>query len=278
LDQVNRTLDEARAQADTSSMRDEARERASMLRQAADSLPTPGGLPGSAQAEASLGREHLQGMAHAFENLDFDQAVESGKRAAQVLREARRKAEGSALGEAIEQAERDLAEHLQWAEAKLHALKVQTSERARAALGSTSHLERELARRTEQIVEQGRGSEAALPRQVEDGLARAKQLMEQAAEALSAGDGDRAQALQTAAQRLLEQSDGADGKESAAPTPAPDAAQDAGRAIERGGDVPAPEPTDGPAEFRRRVLEGLAPGRGGRLGRAIQRYAEGLLQ
>jgi hypothetical protein len=124
-----------------------------------------------------------------------------------------------------------------------------------------------------------------LPGEVADALDRAEGLMREAAQELSNGHGERGLELQQQAQRLLDQQDDdqkpeepKDGHEQSDESAKRnghdedrgDMAQDAG--------VPGRAKNQKAEEFRKRVLEGLSRDKGGKLGPAVKRYAEGLLK
>jgi hypothetical protein len=103
--------------------------------------------------------------------------------------------------------------------------------------------------------------------------------MQAAARELSAAHGEQGLALQREAQRLLEQAsasendDGGDGSEG---RDGQDSSMRGGVATE--GEVPQKRDESAADEFRKRVLDGLSGRRRGRLGPAVERYAEGLLE
>lgn len=109
--------------------------------------------------------------------------------------------------------------------------------------------------------------------------------MREAAQQLQNGNGERALSLQREAQRLLDQNDD-DAKNDEPKDGGKDAEQSApqdGHDAERGSmakdaGVPGKGKNQRAEEFRRRVLEGLSRDKGGKLGPAVKRYAEGLLK
>ncbi len=281
MDRVERALREAEQAVSLDQARQEARARADAVRRAAADLPLVGARPGSAAAAAALAREHAGAMAHSLEQLSVGDAVESGRDALAALDSAKSRsaAEGSrADEEAIERARREVKDALEWAERLLGKLRAEAAQRAKGALGSSAARERELSQRAGNLGSRGRIRESALPEDLIDNLDRAASAMAEAADALQRGDGERGLERQREAQRLLEQTDrgktsdhDGDAKPPASPGSSPD-----GNRMPTDGSVPG-EGRDGAEDFRRRVLEGLGKDRG-RLGDAVQRYAETLLR
>lgn len=284
IQQVEQALSEAENQADLEGLRQEAAERAAKLREKFSDLPSTGGSPDSVRGTSSLAREHGNAMAQRLERLLLEDAVESGRNARGLLDEAKRRAEqnpGFVSERALDEAARELAEQLAWAEKALERQREKASQRARDALLEMAKKEKELARRAGNVAGQGSHGAASLPEHLLDGLERAESVMREAARELEAGRGQRGLELQREAQRLLEQSD----------TGRLDQEDDRGRrdtersSRSQGGremstdtEVPRPDDRKAAEEFRRRVLEGLSKDKGQRLSPAIQRYAEGLLQ
>jgi hypothetical protein len=288
LEQVEKAIDDATNGAELQELKKEAEERAEKLREAMQGLPPSGAQPGSAQGAAGLAREHGNAMAQRLERLLLDDSVESGKNARSLLEEARKKARDeagnpdSALdGDAVERANRELAEQLAWAEQALSKLRQSAEKRARDALRDSGQKEQDMARRAGNLAGRGAHGDATLPEELVDQLERAESVMREAARALEEGQGERGLELQREAQRLLEQTD--KGKL--------DQEDDKGQKEERGNqddvngknmrtdaEVPRPDDRKAAEEFRKRVLEGLGRGKGQRLSPAVQRYAEGLLQ
>ena len=109
--------------------------------------------------------------------------------------------------------------------------------------------------------------------------------MREAAQELSSGRGERALSLQREAQRLLDQQDDDSKNQQPKDEPQKDGEQprrdgkdgNNGDMSQEAG-VPGRAKNQRAEEFRKRVLEGLARDKGGRLGPAVKRYAEGLLK
>jgi hypothetical protein len=282
---VESALKEGEAGAVEGDLKREASERAAQLRERLSSLPDPGAPPGSARSAAAVGREHMSAMAQQFERLALKDAVETGRRAASQLEEAARLARDPRSGgdfideQAVASASRELGEQLAWAERALERQKQQAAERASGALNDLATREEALARRAGNLAGRGEHSEAKLSEEVQEALEGAENAMRQAARELSSGRGDPGLEFQREAQRLLERAN--PGR-----TSDPD---DEGQAKNQGDDhgngdvstrarVPAADKGRRAEDFRRRVLEGLSQERRGRLGGAVERYAEGLLE
>lgn len=279
-DLVDRTSDAMRSAAsDTEPAGDkgEAERRAEELRRSVVGLPQPGEAPGTGRASAALMREHAGAMAHELERLNFEGALDSGRRARAAAEEALRSSDlPQHTREQVEQALAELEEQLEWARARAERQRQAVQEAARQALSEYAGLERELAERASRLAQEA-GGKAALPQDVRERLDEASSLMQRAARHLRDGEGERALERQTEAQRLLEQSETGDMQESGSDGQQ-HAGDDGGRKMRTGGDVPDPSEQNGAEDFRRRVLEGLAEQAGGRLSPAVKRYAEGLLR
>jgi hypothetical protein len=287
ISSVENTLESAeQAEADPDLTR-EAKERAEALRSAFEGLPDY--APGQAKAEqsAALAREHGRAMAESLSRLALKEAKQSADSAKQQLSVAKSSAtEGGSSPDALQRAEQELRKQQAWVEELLHKASERESARAKEALERSGKREQEMAERAQNISGRGSHGEAALPGEVADALDRAEGLMREAAQELSNGRGEHALSLQREAQRLLEQQD--DDSKNEQPKDEPqkdgeqpkpndghegehgDMAQDAG--------VPGRAKNQRAEEFRKRVLEGLAKDKGGRLGPAVKRYAEGLLK
>ncbi|HEY6561182.1 MAG TPA: DUF4175 family protein [Polyangiaceae bacterium] len=280
--QVEKALEEAERAADLAGLRDEAKERADAIRRAANGLPQLGAEPGSAQGSAALGREHAASMAQGLEQLDLAAAVERGRDSLAALNAAE-SAGASAMDwvdrDAVRAAKGVLQEQLAWAERQLNAARQSAAARARDTLNQASGQEQELARRAGNLAGRGEG-EAALPEEALRNLEHAERSMQEAARELQSGNGERGLELQREAQRLLEEaSSGRTDRDEQEPSGEQQRGQrDVGGDLGRDGDVPDKANSEDAEAFRRRVLEGLAKGKDGRLSPAIKRYAEGLLR
>jgi HAMP domain-containing protein len=284
IDQVERALSEAEDQADLEGLRKEAAERAAKLRDKFAELPSTGGSPESVRGTSSLAREHGNAMAQRLERLMLEDSVESGRSARGLLEDAKRKAQqnpGFVNEGALEDAARELAEQLAWAEQALEQQREKASDRARDALSEMGKKEQEFARRAGNVAGQGAHGDASLPEHLLDGLEQAESVMREASRELEAGRGKRGLELQREAQRLLEQSDTGrldqEDDRGRRDSERPSKNQD-GKEMSTEADVPRPDDRKAAEEFRRRVLEGLSRDKGQRLSPAVQRYAEGLLQ
>jgi hypothetical protein len=256
------------------------------LRQRLAALPEPGAVPGSARAAAALGREHMNAMAQNLERLALKDAVESGTRGKSQVDEAARlsrepRSPSDWLEEAaVSDASSELKEQLAWAERALERQRQQASARAAKDLADAAGREEGLARRAGNLAGRAEHSEAKLPDDTQDSLERAENAMRQASRELGDGRGEEALELQREAQRLLERSN--PGKTS---DPEDNGDKQRGSDDDGGKDVnpsrgrvPAADKARRAEDFRRRVLQGLAKDRRGRLTPALERYAEGLLE
>jgi hypothetical protein len=254
------------------------------LRRALADLPQFSHTPGSARASAALGREHGTAMAESLERLSLGDAVQSGRDAMSALSEAKRRAGASDLvdPQELEDAKRELAVQLGWAEKQLTELKKNAQAKSRSATSSSGESEHELSRRAGNLASRGKNSDTALPEEALENLEKAEGLMREAARELTDGKGDRGLELQRQAQRLLEHATtGQTGDDEAEPERKPEpkpARGDRGKAMKTGGEVPRDQDKKNAEAFRRRVVEGLGTSKDGRLSPAVKRYAEGLLR
>jgi hypothetical protein len=264
----------------------EAKERAEALRRALEDLPDYAPGQSATEQAAALAREHGRAMAESLSRLSLKDAKQSADSAKQQLGNANSRRDGGDVPQSgIERAERELSKQGAWVEELLKKARERESARAKEALERSGKREQELAERAQNISGRGSHGEAALPGEVADALDRAEGLMREAAQQLERGNGERALELQREAQRLLDQNDddakndepkdGGKDAEQASPKDGHDTergsmAQDAG--------VPGRGKNQKAEEFRRRVLEGLSRDKGGKLGPAVKRYAEGLLK
>jgi hypothetical protein len=282
---VERSLLDSEQGEGSEDLKREAVERAQKLRQRLAALPEPGAVPGSARAAAALGREHMSAMAQNLERLALKDAVENGRRSKSQVDEAGRLAREPRSPSdwlddaAVSEAGRELEEQLAWAERALERQQQQASARAARDLQDAAGREEGLARRAGNLAGRAEHSEAKLPDDVQDSLERAENAMRQASRELGEGRGEQALELQREAQRLLERSnpgktsdsDDNSGKQSGR-------GGEGGKDLETKGHVPAADKARRAEDFRRRVLQGLAKERRGRLSPAVERYAEGLLE
>jgi hypothetical protein len=279
LKDVEQALNEALNEAKSGATDEEARERAQALRNAVAGLPPPGREPDSPEAAASLAREHANAMAQGIEGKDLQGAVESARDALSAFEQAQRKSsDREALQAELERGRKEVEKQLEWAKGELDKQRQQAAQAAREALQRAGGSEQELARRAQQLAGQD-AQDVTLPEQARQRIAQAQGLMDEAASRLQSGAGQEALELQRKAQRLLEEANdepNQQGREDSEPSASPNGDGDRGLAL--GGDVPGDNARARAEEFRRRVIEGLGRGRGGPLGPAIKRYAEGLLQ
>ncbi len=266
---------------------EEAKSHAKNVRDATKALPSVGAGSDSWTNKGASAREHAEAMARALEEGDNAEAVASGRSALDALDEARHVAQRerwtglfspadpdhdrSATDQRLEATRARLGPEVAWAEERLKAARKQ------AALGKLSEVsehgdqEDRLADRAGSLHDRGEGDGRAL-----EALHQAERAAHEAASALKRGDTDEGLARQREAQRQLESAKEAMG------TDRGDEAGDGQPGAEGspGGhtDIPNAASHKGPDEFRRRVVEGLAEGAGGRQKDAIRRYADGLLR
>jgi hypothetical protein len=286
ISSVERTLESAEEAERDPEVQAEARQRAEALRRAFEALPEY--APGQSKSEqaAALAREHARAMAESLSRLSLKEAKQSGESAKQQLKNAKQGSDGSSISpDGLERANQELSQQSAWVEDLLRKAHEKESERSKDALERSGKREQEMAERAQNISGRGSHGEAALPGEVAQALDRAEGLMREAAQQLESGQGERALSLQREAQRLLEQQDD-DDKKGDEPKdgeredqPKPEGQHDQDRADMRtDAGVPGRDKNQKAEEFRKRVLEGLARDKGGRLGPAVKRYAEGLLK
>jgi hypothetical protein len=288
LDRVDRTLAESEKSVDLDDLKQEAAERAKALREKIAPLPQFSDDPSSARASAALGREHVDAMAQSIARLSLKDAVESGRHAKSEFEDAAKKSKSSsfdflddaALSEARAELDRDLA----WAEQNLARAEKSAAEKAQPGLSESSGRERALAERAGNLAGRGNHGEIALPEDLADSLGKAEGLMRDAAKELAAGHGEQGLSLQRDAQRLLEQNnssqnDSGEGENKGQQqSREPDSSEGKGKQMSTAADVPRPDAAARASDLRRRILEGLAKEKSGRLSDAVRRYAEGLLK
>ena len=283
---VENTLQSAEQTEQDPELLREAKERAEALRGALEGLPDYAPGQAKAQQAAALAREHGRAMAESLSRLSLKEAKQSADSAKQQLSIARSAAEAAGSApDALSRAESELRKQAGWVDELLHKAAERESARAKDALSRAGKREQEMAERAQNISGRGSHGEAALPGEVADALDRAEGLMREAAQELSNGRGERALGLQREAQRLLEQQD--DDSKNDQPKDEPQKDGEPSKPDRHDGDhgemaqdagVPGRAKNQRAEEFRKRVLEGLARDKGGRLGPAVKRYAEGLLK
>ncbi len=277
VDRTSMALDSAESGLETEQLSEEAKQRAEQLRRSAVHLPQPGERPGTGRASAALAREHTGAMAHDLERLALDEALESGRRARAAAEDAQRRGVDPQTQAQLQRTLSELKEQIAWAEQLQRQIQQQKEQAAQKSLSEIGELERELSERARRMSEEASG-QAALPQDVRDRLSQAQRFMEEAANRLRSGEGEVGLNLQRSAQRLLEESETGQTGGEEQDQRGPDGEQTGKRRVGTGGDVPDPEADNGAEEFRRRVLQGLGKRGGGRLSKAVKRYAEGLLR
>jgi len=286
ISSVENTLESAEQAEQDPGLQKEAQERADALRKAFENLPDY--APGESKSEqaASLAREHGRAMAESLSRLALKDAKQSAESAKQQLKTAKPKGDGSSVSpEDLQRAEQELDKQRAWVDDLLKKAQERQSERAKDALGKSGKREQEMAERAQNISGRGSHGEAALPGEVADALDRAEGLMREAAQDFANGRGEHGLQVQRDAQRLLDQQANDDKPSDQQKDDEQDKQQSQSDSHEGNhGDmrmdagVPGRAKSQRAEQFRKRVLEGLARDKGGRLGPAVKRYAEGLLK
>jgi hypothetical protein len=292
LDRVDHTLADSEKSVDLDDLKQEAVERARALREKIARLPQFSDDPSSARASAALGREHADAMAQSLSRLALKDAVDSGRHSKAELDDAAKKSKASPSFEflddaALADARAELGRDLAWAEQGLSRAEKSAADKAQPGLQDSSGRERSLAERAGNLAGRGNHGEIALPEDLADALGKAEGLMRDAAKELGVGHGEQGLSLQRDAQRLLEQTNsgqsGSGESESESkpeqPRQSPKDPRDSqGKQMRTDADVPRPDGASRASDLRRRILEGLAKDKSGRLSDAVRRYAEGLLR
>jgi hypothetical protein len=286
ISSVENTLESAEQAEQDPELQKQAKERAEALRQAFENLPDY--APGESKSEqaAALAREHGRAMAESLSRLALKDAKQSAESAKQQLKTAKPRTDGSSVSpEDLQRAEQELDKQRAWLDDLLKKAQDSQNARSKDALEKSGKREQEMAERAQNISGRGSHGEAALPGEVAEALDRAEGLMREAAQDLASGHGEQGLTLQREAQRLLDQQND-DDKPSEEPKDDADQAEhsppdghdrDHGDMSQNAG-VPGRAKSQRTEQFRKRVLEGLARDKGGRLGPAVKRYAEGLLK
>lgn len=282
LSELERIVRDARlaAQADAPGREEELAEK---LRDAVAELPEGASAPGSARAEAALGRGQAEAMADALEGLDIKRAIERGEAALGALERARELGEerGSTVSpEALERA-------VTGVQAALDAARANQARRREALKGDDSlrgnaERERRFSERARTLAKKGATGSARLPEESVRALERAAQFMKKAADALDQGDAEEARAQADRAQTELERArseqpsegGGGEGGEQREGRPGGDEEGEGVESTREHGVVPQEEKNLGRA-FRERVQAGLRD-RSGRYGASVSRYLEKL--
>jgi hypothetical protein len=290
VDRVDHTLADSEKSVDLDDLKQEALDRARTLREKIARLPQFSDDPSSARASAALGREHADAMAQSLSRLALKDAVDSGRHSKSELDDASKKAKSptsfdfvddAALSEARAELDRDLA----WAEQGLSRAQKSANEKAQPGLADSSSREHALAERAANLAGRGNHGEIALPEDLAEALGKAEGLMRDASKELGAGHGEQGLSLQRDAQRLLEQtnsgqsSSGENESKDPQHQPSPkDSPDGKGKQMRTDADVPKPDGASRASDLRKRILDGLAKEKSGRLSDAVRRYAEGLLR
>ncbi len=244
------------------------------LEDALSELPQVGRGTGSASSEAASARSQGEAMLEALQGRELREAVERGLDAQQALKRARALLErgfGFMDGSRVERAEQAVKKAVEEAG---RALEQQESAAARLdpqRSRERSERQRELADRARQIRDRGKNPGSALPAEKLAHLDQASRLLDQAAQALEAGQTEQSRDLAEQAQGHMERAsfelqEGDSEEHGGEPGD--------GNQMNFDGEVPD-EDKDRARDFRQRIEEGLGRG-SGRLAPAVRRYAEEL--
>jgi hypothetical protein len=271
---------------DLDALKEEAKRHAEAVREAAKQLPNVGQGSDSWTSKGAAARELAEQMARSLEQMQPDQASQSGKSAVGSLDEAKRMLQKGAWLEdpggedqkKVDDARRKLDAEQKWAEQAMKEMRQKAAARAHKQLQQDGEEEGKLADRAKELGQRGR-DKAGLPDEAVDSIDDAERAARQAADALKQGQADKGLEKQRDAQRSLEQAlQALDQQGEEDPTPS-QGKQDGSKSGPGGNvDVPGKGVHKGPDEFRRRVVRGLAQPSGGPLKDAVHRYAEGLLR
>jgi hypothetical protein len=280
LESLERTLSGAEESKLDDALRAEARQRAEALRELGKHLPRAAEDSSTARGAAGVAREQVEAMADDLVRLALGRAMDDGRAALGSLAQAGRRPPVDEVDPGLlHRVEARVREDLRWIEQRRTELERQSAARMRSSLDPAAQREQELGQRADSLAERADKGEASLSDEAIRDLNRAADLMRDAAGELRQGRGDRGLRLGQAAQELLERlrtgstTDAGDGESA-------NAQRDRGARGTRGttGGGYVPGPSDAAQSFRQRVLEGLEGAESGRLGPAVQRYAEGLLR
>ena len=285
LGKVEQALSGASTKEDLEQLADEAKKHAQKIRESAAKLPSVGGGSDSWTSKGAAAKEHAEQMAHALEQGNAADAVESGRSALGALEEAKRAAQrekftrGDPNAEkTVDDARKQMEGEVKWAEDKLAELRKKAGQRAAPELREDGDTEGKLGERARDLARKGRDQD--LPQGALDALRDAEDDAREASQALKEGDSERGLKKQREAQQKLEQArdalndgvnegegEGNGRNEGDGHDPAKDHA-----------DIPKADAHKGPEEFRKRVIKGLGQPSGGKYRDAVKRYAEGLLR
>lgn len=282
IQDVQDALDRALSKEEKDELQERAKQIAKDVREAVKNLPREATMPDSAQSKAAEARQEAEAMAGSLEQGRLADAADRGQRAIEAMREASRRGsqspydEDNESGKAAGSARPDIEKAMQEVADALRSMREKASERAKPDLEGSSQDQGKLSDRTGDLAKKGEEGERAMPGEMLDQLREAEDAMKEAQRALKEGDGEGGLELQKKAHRLLEMARGerddeGDGSEGRSKR------EGDGREVAQDADVPKKR-NEGPAEFRKRVLDGLGGDADPRLRDAVRKYAEGLLQ
>ena len=284
VEETEESLEKAASAEELEALKNAAREHADAIREAVKELPKRSTDPKSAESAAAEARDQAEAMAEALERIKPAEASDHGKSSIQSLDDAKKRSRSNAsprdeepIGREAEKARETIARELAWLDKAREKLRKSASDRAKDTLDKASKEESRLSDRAHKLGEKGEGADAPLPRETMDRLGDAERAMREAAEAFKRGDGDKGVERQKDAQRMLEMAKESMSEEGESDSP-PSADGDGQRTSTAKQDIPGKDQHRGPAEFRRRVTEGLGGATDPVLREAVKRYAEGLLR
>lgn len=285
IGKVEQALAGATSREEVDRLREEAKQHADAVRDAARELPSIGAGSDSWTSKGAAARELAEQMAHALEDGRAEEAVESGRSVGGALDEAKKMLEkgrwledpsGESL-KRLDRARRAIQAEQKWAEAQLDLMRRHAADRASKQLEEGGDDEGKLADRARELADRGR-EQGSLPQEAIESIDDAARAARQAADALRRGDADKGLEHQREAQRDLEQaSEGLHGDDDQGGGTAREGKQD-GKPGTDEIDIPQAAEHKGPEDFRRRVVRGLGQAGGNGLKDAVRRYAEGLLR
>ncbi|HMA93964.1 MAG TPA: hypothetical protein VKP30_14835 [Polyangiaceae bacterium] len=286
LSSVERTVAETDTTAGDAELLPEAKRRAALLRQLVERLPSVGAEPGTLKASLALAKEFVVSSAESLEQLRLSSAYDALGKADGTLAESETLSARPELGiseyssSALQTLRTRVAEHYAWLKSILQRAQAGASAKLSVPLKSAARRERDIAERAQSLGQRESKPDAVLPDEIRSELQRAARLMNQAADALDAGEGRVGIDRQRQAQELLERSQpepNSGPQDAGSGEPSPRQAGTADR-DSRGGSVVPTSDAENRERFRRRVQEGLSREVTPEYSKAVRRYAEGLLK
>ncbi len=257
-------------------LEEEAKRRAKRLRDSVSALPKVGGLKKTLEASEAATREKVEAMAEFLEKLQLGDARERGDSSLKAVEEARDRAWAApGADEQLDGVATEVQKQLDWIDDLLKKLRKAAAAKAADKVKGIAPREKDLEKKAEDLGDKSE-KEAPLPGPVKDLLEKAAKKMQEAADKLEKGEGDKALEAQKEAQRLLEKARDASRNEEQQQSGGGENGQ---KSFDDKVDIPPADEHKGPEAFRKRVLEGLKSGANTpKLQEAIKRYAEGLVR